>query len=175
MDAEQIIRVFDMKPLPEEGGFYTETYRSGRKVSPDALEQGYEGPRCLSTAILYLITPETFSAMHRIKSDEIFHFYRGDPVKMLQLYPDGTGAVFELGTDIEDGQLPQVVVPRGTWQGCFVEPPGQFALLGTTVNPGFEFEDFEAANTAELIKEWPQYEKLIRKLSRQNQPNKKSS
>ena len=143
LTAEQIIDLFKMKPLPHEGGYYIETYRADEKISRSVLPERYSADRNLATAIVYLITPEKFSAMHRVKSDEIFHFYLGDPVTMLQLNPDGSSAAFTLGHDITKGQCLQLTVPKDTWQGCFLNPPGKFALLGCTVTPGFEFEDFE--------------------------------
>ncbi|MHC4645378.1 MAG: cupin domain-containing protein, partial [Planctomycetota bacterium] len=88
MTAEQIIELFGMKPLPQEGGYYVETYRAPEKITRTALPERYAAQRCSGTAILYLLTPETVSALHRLKSDEIFHFYLGDPVTMLQLHPD---------------------------------------------------------------------------------------
>ena len=132
--AEQIIEFFDMKPLPGEGGYYVETYCSGEKTS--------EG-RNLATAILYLVTPELCSKLHRLASDELWHFYLGDAVTMLELRADGSSEVVTLGQDIANGQRLQVAVPAGTWQGCFLNEGGKLALMGCTVAPGFEFEDFE--------------------------------
>src|SRR5207249_3960045 len=99
----------------------------------------YSGDRSVSTAIYYLLTPGTFSALHRLKSDEIFHFYAGSPVKMLQLHEDGRGEEIILGSDVLAGQQPQVLVRRGVWQGSYLLPGGEFALLGCTVAPGFEY------------------------------------
>jgi len=149
LNAEHIIEFFGMKPLPGEGGFYVETYRASEKIDHSA---EYSGERAFSTAILYLLTPETFSNLHRLKSDEIFHFYLGDSVTMLQLRPDGSGKVITLGPDIINGQCVQVTVTRNTWQGSFLNQGGSFALLGTTVAPGFELTDFEPAKRNELLK-----------------------
>jgi predicted cupin superfamily sugar epimerase len=127
-----------MKPLPGEGGYYVETYRASEKISETALPAGYTDQRSFSTATLYLLTPNTFSALHRLKSDEIFHFYLGDPVTMLQLHPDGPSEVTTLGQDIMNGQRVQVTVPKNSWQGCFLNEGGRFALMGCTAAPGFE-------------------------------------
>jgi len=99
--------------------------------------------------------------MHRLQSDEIFHFYIRDPVEMLQLFPDGSGKLFILGSDILNGMLPQVVVPQGIWQGTRLLRGGKFALLGTTVSPGFELADYEFGRRDELVKSYPKFRELI--------------
>ncbi len=167
--AEQIIELFGMKPLRGEGGFYVETYRCGEKITQAHLPARYAGERSFSSAILYLLTPDTFSRLHRLRSDEIFHFYLGDPVTMLQLHPDCSGEVITLGPDILQGQRTQVVVPGGSWQGCFLNPGGRFALMGTTVSPGFEFADFEAADREELLGQYPAHRDLITRLTPERQ------
>jgi predicted cupin superfamily sugar epimerase len=164
--AEQIIELFGMKPLPSEGGYYTETYRCPQKMTQAELPTGYIGERNFSTAILYLLTPETFSALHRVGSDEVFHFYLGGPVTMLQLHSDGTSKVITLGHDILNGQRVQAVVPAGTWRGCFLNQGGRFALMGTTVSPGFDFDDFEPARREQLLARYPDQSNLILKLTR---------
>ncbi|MHC4185810.1 MAG: cupin domain-containing protein [Planctomycetota bacterium] len=165
--AQQIIEFFGMKPLPREGGYYVETYRARHKIGKAALPEKYAGERNLATAILYLITPETFSALHRIISDEIFHFYLGDPVTMLQLHPDGTSEIITVGQDVVNGQRIQVIVPADTWQGCLVSEPGRVALMGTTVVPGFDSADFELAKRAQLLERYPSQRDLILQLTRE--------
>jgi predicted cupin superfamily sugar epimerase len=165
MTAEQIIEFFGMRPLPQEGGFYVETYRCREKIKKMALPARYTGERSFSTAILYLLTPDTFSALHRINSDEIFHFYLGDPVTMLQLHPDGTDEIITLGHDVLNGQHVQVIVPRDSWQGCFLKEGGEFALMGTTVAPGFETADFQPAQRQDLLQRYPSRRDLIIKLT----------
>ena len=118
LTAEDVIARLGLVPLTLEGGYYRETYRSPMVIQAAALPDDYGGERNLSTATYYLLTPETFSAMHRVRSDEVFHFYAGDPVEMLQLRPDGGGEVGIIGTDLEAGQAPQVVVSAGVWLGC---------------------------------------------------------
>ena len=158
--ADQLIALLDLKPHPE-GGYYKETYRSSETISEEALPSRYKGRRCFGTAIYYLLTAQTFSAMHRVRSDEIFHFYSGDPVEMLQLWPDGSGRVAILGSDVLNGMQPQVVVDRGVWQGARLLKGGKFALLGTTVSPGFEFADYESGRRKELVKSYPQFRELV--------------
>jgi predicted cupin superfamily sugar epimerase len=118
LTADQIKTLFNLKPHPEEGGFFVETYRSTETLSRELLPNRYKGDRSFSTAIYYLLTPGTFSTIHRLRSDEVFHFYLGDPVEMLQLWPDGSGRILILGSDILNGMEPQVIVPRGVWQGA---------------------------------------------------------
>jgi len=158
-----------MKPLKGEGGFYAETYRCSERIGEAHLPAGYVGDRSLGSAILYLLTPDTFSALHRLKSDEIFHFYLGDPVTILQLHPDGSGEVITLGRDILNGQRVQVTVPAGSWQGCLLNPGGTFALMGTTVAPGFESADFEIANREHLLRQYPDKKALIARLTQAGQ------
>jgi len=165
MTAEQIIEFFQMKTLPHEGGYYVETYRCEEKTTQAALPERYTGKRDFSTAILYLLTPNTFSALHRLRSDEIFHFYLGDPVTMLQLHPKGSSEVITLGQDIFNDQRVQVTVPKNSWQGCFLNEGGKFALMGTTIAPGFEFADFELAQREELLRQHPNQRELILKLT----------
>jgi predicted cupin superfamily sugar epimerase len=124
------------------------------------------GNRALSTAIYFLLTQDSFSAMHRLASDEIWHFYLGDPVQMLQLPEHGEGRILTLGTDLAAGVRPQVIVPRGTWQGACLLPGGRFALLGATMAPGFDFADFELAQREWLLVAYPQFTELICALTR---------
>ncbi|MHC4571877.1 MAG: cupin domain-containing protein [Planctomycetota bacterium] len=165
--AEQIIEFFSMKPLPREGGYYVETYRAAEKIAQAELPQRYSATRHYSTAILYLLTPDTFSGLHKLTSDEIYHFYLGDAVTMLQLRADGSSEVIVLGHDIMNGQRVQVTVPRDTWQGAFLKQEGKFALMGTTAAPGFEFDDFESAKREELLEKYPDRRDLILKLTQQ--------
>jgi len=154
-----------MKPLPREGGYYMETYRAAEKMTQAELPQRYSAARHYSTAILYLLTPDTSSSLHKLTSDEIYHFYLGDPVTMLQLHPNGSSEIINLGHDIINGQRVQVTVPRDTWQGAFLKKGGKFALMGTTTSPGFEFDDFESAHQDKLLQKYPDRRDLILKLT----------
>jgi predicted cupin superfamily sugar epimerase len=166
MEAEKIIQLLGLKPHPEEGGFYSEVYRSDESVSGNALHERYASGRANGTSIYYLLTRDTFSAMHRLKSDEIFHFYMGDPVGILMLTPDGSGKKAYLGTDLEAGMRPQVTVPKNVWQGSRLLPGGRYALLGTTVAPGFEFEDYENGSFEHLAEKYPSWIEEIKPLVR---------
>ena len=156
-----LIAALNLKPHPEEGGFFSETYRAAETVPQATLPDRYEGGRVFGTWIYYLLTPETFSAMHRLQSDEIFHFYLGDPIEMLQLWPDGSGKVLTLGPDIFGGQQPQIVVPKGVWQGSRLAPGGRFCLMGATVSPGFEFIDYEGGSREVLTASYPDFAEQI--------------
>jgi len=163
--AEKIKSLLNLSPHPEEGGYYVETYRSTHHIPKDALPEGYEDERLLATAIYYLLTPDTFSEMHRLPTDEIFHFYLGDPVEMLQLLPNGSGKIITLGSDIIQGMHLQITVKSGIWQGSRLLPGGRFALLGTTMSPGFERADYEPGKKDVLIKSYPRFRKLISTLT----------
>ena len=156
LTAQEVIDRLQLVPLTIEGGYFRETYRSSLRHMEHALPPEFGGERNASTAIYYLLTPETFSAMHRVKSDEVFHFYAGDAVEMLQLRPDGESAVVLIGNNLVAGQSPQIVVPAGFWQGCRLVPGGRWALLGCTVAPGFDYADFEAAARSELLEQYPE-------------------
>lgn len=164
MTADDLIRQLKLEPHPKEGGFFRETYRSVESIAPGSLDSRYGSARAMSTAIYYLLTPSTFSALHRLKSDEVFHFYLGSPVQMLQLLPDGTSRTIILGPDLLQRQEVQVMVPQGVWQGSYLLD-GDFALLGCTVAPGFEYRDYESASRGELIRQYPGQADLIRRLT----------
>jgi predicted cupin superfamily sugar epimerase len=160
----KIAQTLKMTPHPE-GGYYAETYRSDESLSAESLPARYGSPRPFSTAICYLLAPGDIARIHRIKSDEIFHFYAGSPVELLILLPGGTGRVEILGNDVENGQRPQIVIPMNAWQGGRVRDGG-WALMGTTVAPGFEYTDWELAARADLLKSYPGYAGIIAKLTR---------
>ncbi len=171
--AEEIIKKLNLQPLPGEGGYFRQTYKSddpGISASDFGIDS--PSPRHLATAIYYLVTPGSFSALHRIKSDEIFHFYAGTPVEMIQIDENGQLTRLVMGSDVMNGQLPQVVVPKGTWQATRLMDGKNWALLGTTVSPGFEFEDFEMGEREDLIKAFPQLRNDIIRFTRE--PNEKA-
>jgi predicted cupin superfamily sugar epimerase len=164
MTAETIIELLDLKPLPGEGGFYRETWKSPEIVNSGSLPANYKEKRSFSTCIYYLLTPDSFSALHALPTEEIWHFYLGDPIEQLQLFPDGTGKVVEIGNDFLACQIPQVIVPKGVWQGSRLKNGGKFALVGTTMSPGFEFEDYLPGNKEELLQKYPDFGHFINQL-----------
>jgi hypothetical protein len=164
LTPEKILSLLDLRPHPE-GGYYSRTYQADEQISLQDLPERYSGSRVHSTAIYYLLTSETCSRLHRIHSDEVFHFYLGNAVEMLHLFPDGTGRCVMLGTDLLAGTRPQVVVPRGVWQGARIADGGTFALLGCTVAPGFDYDDFELGDRASLLADYPQFSEEIHALT----------
>jgi predicted cupin superfamily sugar epimerase len=163
MTVEEVIEMLQLEPLPLEGGFFRQTYKSSETLSSQALPARYQQERVFGTAIYAVLTPADFSAMHRLDTDEIFHFYYGDPLEMLLLQPDGSGELFLLGADLPAGQRPQKVVPRNTWQGTRLASGGQhgFALIGTTMAPGFEWAGFELGERDGLVKQYPAFAHMI--------------
>ena len=166
MTAKELKKLLNLVPLPVEGGYFAETYRSSESLPQAVLPSRYDGGRSFGTAIYYLLIPDTFSALHRLQTDEIYHFYLGDPVTMLFLHPDGGTEVITLGQDIRARQRVQVVAPRESWQGSFLQPGGAFALMGTTMAPGFDPADFEIGDRQALVRAYPDQRPLIKRLTR---------
>jgi predicted cupin superfamily sugar epimerase len=163
-----LIGKLGLEPLLVEGGMYRQSYCAEEMLDGGSLPSRYVLAHPMCTAIYYLLTdePDSFSALHRLPSDEIYHFYLGDAVEMLLLHPDRRAERVILGADILGGQQVQFVVPRGAWQGSHLQPGGHFALLGTTMAPGFIFPDFEAGQRADLLARYPQQAVLINQLCR---------
>jgi predicted cupin superfamily sugar epimerase len=167
MTAEDVKKILGLQVHPREGGWYVRTYEAAETVAAEEFEDArYTGARRTGTAIYYLLEPGTFSEIHRLKSDEVFHFYAGDAVEMLQLVPGGGGRKVVIGTDLMRGERPQVTVAHGVWQGSRLIQGGKWALLGCTVSPGFEFEDYETGGRQELCAEWPEFAAEIKSLTR---------
>ncbi|HEU0164728.1 MAG TPA: cupin domain-containing protein [Thermomicrobiales bacterium] len=135
--AEDVITLLDLQPLPGEGGFFRQTYvRSS--TDPDGPPE--------TTAIYYLVTPDSFSGLHRLGHDELFHFYLGDPCEMVTYIDGEQPEIIVLGQDLGAGMTVQHLVPAGTWQGTRLRDGGRFALMGTTMTPGFDPRGFELAS-----------------------------
>lgn len=174
MTADEVKKLLGLQPHPREGGWFVRTYEAEELVSAEVFTDGrYDGPRRTGTAIYYLLEPGTFSEMHLLESDEIFHHYAGDPVEMLQLLPGGNTRRVVIGKDLRTGERPQFVVSRGVWQGSRLLAASErqedalgWALLGCTVSPGFEFADYRSAPRAELIVQWPREAEMITALTR---------
>lgn len=161
LTADAVIELLGMKPLTFEGGYFAETHRAGH-LAPELVPWAPSDHRSLKTAIYYLLTPDTMSAMHLLPGDEVFHHYLGDPVDQLQLFPDGSGQMVKIGSNLFAGERPQMVVPGGIWQGALLAP-GEFgfALMGTTMAPGFDHRDFELGNLEVLCQRYPAWAKEI--------------
>jgi predicted cupin superfamily sugar epimerase len=153
---EDLIAHYGLEPIPREGGLFRQTWAGPER--PDGRPEG--------TAIVALLTADDFSALHRLPTDEIWHFYRGDPLELLLLAPDGGTRTVVLGPDVLRGQHVQFTVPAGTWMGGRVAEGGAWALFGCTMAPGFTFEGYEHADAAELTARYPAQAAEIAGLSR---------
>jgi hypothetical protein len=168
LTAKALIGTLGLEPHPE-GGYFRETYRAGENVEASALPARFAGARSFSTAIHFLLTADTFSAFHRIASDEVWHFYAGAPINLEVLHPEGRHETIRLGNDPSAGMRFQAVVPAGCWFGAALAgnpDPEDFALVGCTVAPGFDFEDFELAERAVLFDAYPAHRAMIERLTR---------
>jgi predicted cupin superfamily sugar epimerase len=167
--AARLIAQLKLAKIPDEGCWFALTYRSTDAVTGPALPTRYRGaPHVAGSAIYTLETREDFSAMHRLQTDELWHYYAGDPLELLLLHPDGRGEIRLLGPDVFHGQEPQIAVPRGTWQGSrpLGEGPEAYTFFGNTLAPGFEAADFEIGYRDELEKAYPAFAALIAELTR---------
>lgn len=163
--VKDIIEHYNMLPHPE-GGYYKETYRSAEQIPGNALPQRFTGSRHFSTAIYFLLERGNFSAFHRIKSDECWHFYAGGPLQIYMIDGAGDMQVTELGDNVLAGEVFQYVVPAGCW---FASAPAEgtlYSFVGCTVAPGFDFADFELADKNLLVQQYPQYDAIFSKLCR---------
>jgi uncharacterized protein len=163
------IEKLNLAPHPE-GGYYRQTYRSDLIMAREALPARFTGARSASTAIYFLLEGENFSGFHRLRSDEIWHFYAGSPLLVHRIGPDGRHSRISLGVDPDAGQTPQALVEAGCWFASHVEDWKSWALVGCTVAPGFEFEDFELGNREELARQYPEHRELIARLTRVTGP-----
>ena len=164
-NTDQLIQKYHLAPHPE-GGWYTQTYKSNEQIAADALPNRFGANRAFSTAIYFLLEQGNFSAFHRIKSDECWHFYAGDPLLIYIIEQNGELKIISLGNDPEKGQSFQYVVPANCWFGSRPAPKSEYCFVGCTVSPGFEFDDFELANRNDLSAMYPQHKEIIKELCR---------
>jgi len=148
-----------------EGGYFRQTYRSDVMIAREALPAGFAGARAASTAIYFLLEGKNFSAFHRLRSDEVWHFYAGDPLVVHVISPEGSYSSILLGCELEAGQVLQAVVLAGCWFASHVADWSSFAVVGCTVAPGFDFEDFKLGEREELVARYPQHRVLIEGLT----------
>jgi len=163
--TRQLIQQYKLQPHPE-GGWYSQTYKSDEQISAESLPKRFGANRAFSTAIYFLLEQGNFSAFHRIKSDECWHFYAGGPLLIFIIEQNGRLKIISLGNDFEKGQSFQCVVPANCWFASRPAPESEFCFVGCTVSPGFEFEDFELAKAAELSAFYPQHIETIKELCR---------
>jgi hypothetical protein len=165
--AQALIDRLHMALIPGEGAYFSVTYQSADRIDAGSVAPRYPaGERAAGGAIYALVTPTAFSALHRLQTDEIWHFYAGTPIELLLLRPDGTGEKIVLGPDLLNGEHPQYVVPHGTWMGGRPRNDGAYSLFGTTMAPAFAPSDFELGDRAALQKDYPRFAKLIAALTR---------
>ena len=164
-DARYWIEALKLIPHPE-GGYYRETYRPGLSIPKEALPTQFTGARLISTAIYFLLGGDDFSAFHRLRSDELWHFYAGSALSVHVIDEQGSHSEIRVGSDFEAGEVFQAVVKGGCWFASQVRNRESFALVGCTVAPGFDFEDFELARRGELTRQYPQHRVLIEQLTR---------
>jgi predicted cupin superfamily sugar epimerase len=165
MLKEDLISVLDLQPHPE-GGYYKETYRSEDKIHLSGGPHHFPNNRNFATSIYFLIEKNNFSAFHRIKSDETWHFYEGDPLEVIEIDLDGNLLFTTVGRNIRHGETYQHTVKAGHWFASRVLQGGNFSFVGCSVSPGFDFNDFELAIRDELIHEFPQHQDIIKDLTR---------
>ncbi|NTS43567.1 cupin domain-containing protein [Flavisolibacter sp. BT320] len=165
MTAEQLIHHLQLVPHPE-GGFYKEIYRSSGTIAADCLAPVFDGDRHFSTSIYYLLQSGDFSAFHRIKSDEIWHFYAGGELWLHVITETGGYQCLTLGNTLKGEAQFQVVMPAGAWFAAEPATGTPFTLAGCTVSPGFDFRDFEMAKKDELAKRYPEHRAIIERLCR---------
>ncbi|TBN04882.1 cupin domain-containing protein [Hyunsoonleella flava] len=163
--VQDIINQLQLKPHPE-GGYFKETYRSTGIIPQKCLDSEFIGDRTYCTGIYFLLTSDTFSAFHRINQDEMWHFYKGSPLTLHMISPEGDYSKISIGNDIENREMLQFVVPAKYWFAGEVSGEDSYALVGCTVAPGFDFRDFEMPSRENLISLFPQHSKIITRLTR---------
>ena len=166
MTVDVLVKELDLLPHPE-GGYYKETYRSEGKITQACLSPDFVGDRNMATGIYFLIEKGNFSALHKIKSDETWHFYYGDALEVIEIDEQGKLSITQIGSNILKGETFQYTVKANTWFGSRVSGNGLFSLVGCTVYPGFDFNDFELAKQQDLIQLFPQHQTIIKELTRQ--------
>jgi predicted cupin superfamily sugar epimerase len=154
--ADEIKRILGLEPHPT-CGWTALSYLSPHRVANDTLPAGYRGTHTLASVLYFLVVPERPMKLHRLRSDQIYHHYLGDPLEVLVLLPDGGGALAVVGSDLAAGMRPQLLIPGGTWHVSRVKAGGSYALLGTTEWPGFDPSDLEIGDVAALIEVYPQF------------------
>jgi len=161
---KQIIKALEMTPHPE-GGFYKESYRAKGEIKEDVLSKDYKGSRNFSTGIYFMLTEDSFSAFHKINQDEMWHFYDGDPIELHMITSSGDYSCVIIGRDISNNEFLQYVVPGGVWFASRVKSKGEYSLVGCTVSPGFNFNDFVLPSRKEMTTLFPQHSSIIDELT----------
>jgi len=163
--VEFLVQKLSLQPHPE-GGWFKETYRSDETIKKEHLPERFSGDRHHSTAIYFLLTSSNFSALHIIKSDEMWHHYEGSSLNIYVINNKGELKIHSLGKDFDKGEEPQILVKAGDWFGSRVKDEDSYSLVGCTVAPGFDFNDFQLADREKFINSFPQHKDVIQKLTR---------
>lgn len=164
-DLKDVIAVLGLRPLVGEGGMWSQVYVSDENVSAGEFT-GRDTDRPVCATIHFLLTPDSFSCMHRLVTDEVWYHHCGPAAKLLLIHPDGTSETKLLGSDLLNGELPQICVPRGTWQGCVMNEAGPYTLMSTSMSPSYQDSDFTAGTYEELSRfVSPDELELLRKLT----------
>ena len=162
-----LINKLNLKAHPE-GGFFKETYRCNESVKKENLPARFSGDRAHSTSIYFLLTSENYSAFHKIQSDEMWHHYEGSTLEIYSIDENGKLTIHALGKDLENNEQPQIVIKAGEWFGSKIKEKDSYVLVGCTVSPGFDFEDFVIADKNKLLEKFPQHKEVIEKLAYKN-------
>jgi predicted cupin superfamily sugar epimerase len=165
LKKEELIEKLDLQKHPE-GGYFTETYRSNISISGEHLPSEFHSDRNVSTCIYFMLTSNEFSAFHKVNQDEAWHFYLGERITLHMISLTGEYSKVLIGNDFSKNETPQFVVPAQYWFAAEIETPKAYALVGCTVAPGFDFEDFELAERQQLQKTFPEHSDIIKKLTR---------
>ena len=165
LTINQLIEQYNLLPHPE-GGWYKETYRSNASIDGALVSESISGTRSIATVIYFLLSAGNFSAFHRIKSDECWHFYAGETLEIFVLDDAGALTITRLGNNIDRGDCYQYLVPANHWFASRPASGSSFCFVGCTVSPGFDFADFEMADAATLLKQYPKHRILIEELCR---------
>lgn len=158
--AAEIREILDLEAHPT-CGFTAQSYRSSQRIPAAALPIGYDGDRDYASVLYFLVTPDAAIKLHRIRSDQIYHHYLGDPLEVLLLYPDGNAEIRTVGSELDRGMRPQLLIPGDTFHVSRVRAGGEYALLGTTEWPGFDPADLELGDPRRLAEAYPAHEKQI--------------
>jgi len=153
-----------------EGGYYRRTYQSKEQISDQELSVEFNGPRFLYTSIYFLLQSKDVSHFHRLKSDECWYFHAGSPLTIHVIHEDGTYEEVKLGTNLENNETLQYVVPKNSIFGSSVLEPDTFSLVGCMVSPGFDFQDFELFTQQELLTQYPEHHEVIKKIAYEEIP-----
>ena len=162
--VEKLIEKYQLIPHPE-GGYFRETYRSEGVIPHQALPDNFKGDRNYCTGIYFLLPQGTKSCLHRIQSDEMWHFYLGGSMTLVLMHEDYGVQNIILGSDLQAGETVQFVVPAGWWFGGYPNSESVYSFVGCTVAPGFDFADFELATRTNLLSKFPESSELILKLT----------